>query len=217
MHRPAMIAFEIILAVGLPVDRAVAVLRHEIMLLFERVVGRHVVDRAEPFDQARAAALHPAGRRGRAIPRRRSHRGPRRPDRKPRRSRNRAPCSSVRRAYSSSCDRGRRRACRTGRSPSLEKLRAAMPADIVEGANLSRVVAHRENGIARDGSRHIVAGLAQRARTRKTASNSWRKSPAAPARTARDRDSPGKAASSRSRLWSFASWSRTPSQVGMQA
>ena len=27
------------------------------MLLFERIVGRHVMDRAKPFDQARAAAL----------------------------------------------------------------------------------------------------------------------------------------------------------------
>ena len=160
MHRPAMVALEIILAVGLPVHGDVAVLRHEIVLLFERIVGRHVMDRAKPFDQARAAALQSnedeaapflgvdgieapgpgieirvAAEIGRLV---------------------QPSVALIAPAMIGADDKLTAMAGAVG-----EELRAAMTADIVEGADFPVVVADPENRIAGDSSGHRVAWIGQ--------------------------------------------------------
>ena len=211
MHGAAMVAFEIILAIGLPVDRAVAILRQEIMLLFERIIGRHGMDRTEPFDEAGAAALQPE--EDEAAP----FLGVDRVEAPGVRIEDRVGAEigrlvqATRRAYSSSYDRGRREACRSGRSL---RLRAARRDG---GRRCERREASRHRrALRKPDSRRRFPSHNRRARagarTRKTASSSWRISPAAPARTARDRDSPVKEASSRIRLWLFGVMAAPPSR-----
>ena len=160
MHDPAVVAFEVVLAVGLPIHGAVAVLRREVMLLLQRVAGRHVGDRAEPFEQRRAAGSQAQEDEA-------------------------APLLGLQRIEAPGLGVEPQIAAEIGRllQPAVEaiaptmvgaddelaatprrlrqELRAPVPAHVVEGADAAVVVADGEDREPGERSGHVVAGRCQ--------------------------------------------------------
>ena len=132
---PAVIALEIVLAVGLPVDLDLAVLGLEPVLPLQRDSPRPCPRSGPAIRAGRAAALDPDEDEPAPFLGVDPRAGPRRRGRGSRCRRNRWPCGGGRRARSSSYGRDRRSAHRSAPPPRARALRAAVPADIVEAAH----------------------------------------------------------------------------------